>query len=83
MPLDKNMSRNIHLLQVTPERTEFTLGRSKDSQVRINDISISRIHALVKYKEDGFYIEDNDSKFGTIMLLKDKHRLFKNKMSKI
>ena len=77
------MSRNIHLLQVTPEQTEFKLGRSKDSQVRINDISISRIHALVKYKEDGFYIEDNDSKFGTIMLLKDKHRLFKNKMSKI
>lgn len=40
--------------------------------MRINDISVSRVHAIIKYKEDGFYIEDNSSKFGTIVLLRDK-----------
>jgi hypothetical protein len=31
MPLDKNTSRNIHLLTVTPEQTEFKLGRGHES----------------------------------------------------
>lgn len=75
MPLDKNTSRNIHLLQVTPDQTEFKLGRGHESQVRINDISVSRCHAIIKCKNDGFYIEDNTSKFGTIILLKEKLRL--------
>jgi pSer/pThr/pTyr-binding forkhead associated (FHA) protein len=75
MPLDKNTSRNIHLLTVSNEQSEFKLGRGHESQVRINDISVSRCHAIIKCKQDGFYIEDNTSKFGTIILLKDKLRL--------
>ena len=75
MPLDKNTSRNIHLLTVTNEQSEFKLGRGHESQVRINDISVSRCHAIIKCKQDGFYIEDNTSKFGTIVLLKEKLRL--------
>jgi pSer/pThr/pTyr-binding forkhead associated (FHA) protein len=43
--------------------------------VRINDISVSRCHAIIKCKKDGFYIEDNLSKFGTIVLLKDNMHL--------
>lgn len=43
--------------------------------MKIEDISISRTHAMVRYKQDGFYLEDNDSKFGTIILLKNKLRL--------
>lgn len=75
MPLDKNTSRNIHLLTVSAEQSEFKLGRGHESQVRINDISVSRCHAIIKCKQDGFYIEDNTSKFGTIILLKNKLRL--------
>ena len=75
MPLDKNTSRNIHMLTVTKEKTEFKLGRGHESEVRINDISVSRCHAIIKCKKDGFYIEDNLSKFGTIVLLKEKMRL--------
>tara|TARA_B110000285_G_C15083920_1_gene595082 strand:+ start:1211 stop:1582 length:372 start_codon:yes stop_codon:yes gene_type:complete len=36
---------------------------------------VSRCHAIIKCKKDGFYIEDNTSKFGTIILLKEKLRL--------
>lgn len=75
MPLDKNTSRNIHMLTVTPSKGEFKLGRGHESEVRINDISVSRCHAIIKCKKDGFYIEDNLSKFGTIVLLKEKLRL--------
>ena len=72
MPIDKNTSRMIHLLTVTENKQEFKLGRGHESEVRINDISVSRCHAILKYKEDGFYIEDNNSKFGTIALIRDK-----------
>lgn len=62
-PLDKNTSRMVHLLSV-PEvegaKSEFKIGRGHESEVRINDISVSRCHAMIKYRpKDGFYIEDN------------------------
>jgi pSer/pThr/pTyr-binding forkhead associated (FHA) protein len=83
MPLDKNTSRNIHMLTVTAAKSEFKLGRGHESEVRINDISVSRCHAIIKCKKDGFYIEDNLSKFGTIVLLKDKMRLAEDHTSAI
>jgi pSer/pThr/pTyr-binding forkhead associated (FHA) protein len=75
MPLDKNTSRMIHMLTVTAAKSEFKLGRGHESEVRINDISVSRCHAIIKCKEDGFYIEDNTSKFGTIVLLRERIQL--------
>jgi pSer/pThr/pTyr-binding forkhead associated (FHA) protein len=49
------------------------MGRGHESEVRVNDISVSRCHAIIKYKKDGIYIEDNRSKFGTLVLLKDTY----------
>ena len=83
MPLDKNTSRNIHMLTVTENKSEFKLGRGHESEVRINDISVSRCHAIIKCKKDGFYIEDNLSKFGTIVLLKEKLRLAEDNTSAV
>lgn len=51
------------------------MGRGHESEVRVNDISVSRCHAIIKYKPDGFYIEDNRSKFGTLVLLKEPFTL--------
>ena len=60
MPLDKNTSRNIHMLTVTDKKSEFKLGRGHESEVRINDISVSRCHAIIKCKKDGFTIKNID-----------------------
>ena len=47
------------------------VGRGHDSEVRITDISVSRCHALIKKSIKGdFVVEDNNSKFGTIVLVK-------------
>jgi pSer/pThr/pTyr-binding forkhead associated (FHA) protein len=75
MPLDKNTSRMIHMLAVSDAKNEFKLGRGHESEVRVNDISVSRCHSIIKYKADGFYIEDNISKFGTIVLIRDRLKL--------
>jgi len=37
--------------------------------------SVSRCHAMIKYQSDGLYIEDNKSKFGTLVLLKEAYNL--------
>jgi len=47
------------------------MGRGHDSDLRINDISVSRRHASLEYREDGFYIVDYKSKFGTLVLKSD------------
>ena len=42
------------------------MGRGSDCEIKISDISVSRTHARL-IKEDGnYYIEDLESKFGTL-----------------
>ena len=47
----------------------FKMGRGHESDLRINDISVSRLHAMIKYKNGKFLLEDNVSKFGTLVLI--------------
>ena len=43
------------------------MGRGHESEIKIPDISVSRCHALLHYKDGNFYVEDNSSKFGTLV----------------
>ena len=43
--------------------------------MRISDISVSRLHAVIRYEGDHFVLEDNASKFGTVVLVKDQLHL--------
>jgi hypothetical protein len=51
--------------------TEFKIGRSVDTDMKIADISVSRIHSLIKIKNRQLYIEDNGAKFGTLLKIRD------------
>jgi len=75
LPLEKNTSRTIHVMNFLKEKETFNMGRGHDSEVRVNDISVSRCHAIIKYRPDGIYIEDNRSKFGTLVLLKESYNI--------
>jgi len=66
---EKNSSRTVHTVTITSDRTSFTLGRGHDSDLRINDISVSRKHASIEYKDGRYYFVDLKSKFGTLALL--------------
>lgn len=56
------------------------VGRGNDADIRVTDISVSRYHAKLNKSEDGsFYIEDNQSKFGTLLMLRKPYKLLKNK----
>lgn len=50
---------------------QLYIGRGHDAHVRVTDISVSRLHAtLVKSVQGYYFLTDNDSKFGTLSLVK-------------
>lgn len=69
---EKNTSRIIHIIRPTPGKDVFKLGRGHESDLRINDISVSRCHAKIKLENGKFMLEDNQSKFGTLVLVKQR-----------
>lgn len=68
--ISSNTSKVIHVLNLIDEE-EISLGRGHDIAVRVTDISVSRCHAIIKKSPLGFYyILDNNSKFGTLALVR-------------
>jgi hypothetical protein len=63
---DKNSNKGVHVISVTGNNC-ITLGRGHDADVRISDISVSRCHASIRFVDGCFVIEDNNSKFGTLV----------------
>lgn len=49
----------------------ITMGRGHESDVRISDISVSRCHAKIYLRNGEFILEDNESKFGTLIQVKE------------
>lgn len=56
---EKNNSRIIHIIRPTATKDVFKLGRGHESDLRINDISVSRCHARIKLQNGKFMLEDN------------------------
>ena len=61
----------IHVVNML-KGSEIKLGRGHDADVRVTDISVSRLHALIKKTHKGYFIlEDNHSKFGTLVMVRN------------
>ena len=74
--------QNLRIIHVIDMRRKsfIRVGRGNDADIRVTDISVSRYHAKLNRSEDGsFYIEDNLSKFGTLLMLRKPYKLLKNK----
>ncbi|CAG9331044.1 unnamed protein product [Blepharisma stoltei] len=58
----------------------LTIGRSHDNDISFADISVSRCHSSIRFIGKSFYLEDNASKFGTLILAKKSIHLARNSM---
>jgi len=68
---EKDKVKSIYVLSFD-KNPYLKLGRSHDTDLRIKDITVSRYHAIIKKNPDGsLTIEDNNSKFGLLILLKN------------
>lgn len=75
LDIEKNSSRIIHTVMINEQKNKFSLGRGHESDLRINDISVSRLHAHLEYKDGSFVLVDCRSKFGTLALHKGNIQL--------
>jgi hypothetical protein len=68
--ISSNTSKVIHVINMT-HTNKLYIGRGHEAQVRVTDISVSRLHAyLAKSTQGYYYLMDNDSKFGTLSQVK-------------
>ena len=77
----------VYFLISFANKTTMTMGRKKDTDIKVSDdASVSRYHTIFTYTENNkkgkFYIQDNNSKYGTLIYLK-KNLLLKPSLSGI
>ena len=56
----------------------MTIGRSPDAEVFLDDVTVSRNHALVVRRRDGLYVDDLGSLNGTYV---NRHRIESHRLS--
>ena len=49
----------------------LVIGRANNSDIRLNDVSVSRNHSMISYLNGNFYLDDIKSKFGTLLLIQN------------
>lgn len=76
---EKRETRYLYVIHMN-DKNVIRLGRANDSDVRLTDISVSRNHAYLKLINNEFYLEDNESKFGTLVLIQKDILLFPYKV---
>lgn len=75
---ESKKTRGVCLLKLN-YKPVITIGRGSCSDIRMNDISVSRKHATLRLTSQGLFIEDNISKFGTLVLVKEPFPILKNR----
>ena len=54
------------------ENDKITIGRANESDLIINDISVSRTHSCIILKNKKILLKDLKSKFGTLILIQNQ-----------
>jgi hypothetical protein len=77
---DNNNYKSIHVILLN-ENDKVIMGRGHDSDVRINDISVSRTHSCLILQNKKVLLKDLRSKFGTLILVQKEIEVSDQKLS--
>ena len=75
-PQSMNLEYNIIFVMSFKKKNFLMIGRSSNSDIKLNDISVSRSHSVISYENGKFYINDIMSKFGTLLLIQNNILFF-------
>ena len=67
LTLDKNKNKFIYVISL--EKKKLKIGRGNECEIILSDISVSRIHCFFMVENKKVFLQDNDSKFGTLILV--------------
>ena len=68
LTLDKQKNKFIYIINLSKDK-KIKVGRGHESNILLSDISVSRVHCLLNVENDNIYLEDNNSKYGTLVLI--------------
>ena len=68
LTLDEDNNKFLYIISLDKNR-ELRVGRGTQSEILLSDVSVSRIHCLLCIEGKNIYIQDNNSKFGTLILV--------------
>ena len=68
LTLDKSKNKFIYVVSLN-ESKKIKIGRGHNSNILLSDISVSRVHCKMVIEGKNIYLEDNNSKFGTLILI--------------
>ncbi len=69
--LKKTFPKGYIIIKIEDNK-EITLGRNQTNGVKLKDISVSRKHCFIIKKDNKLYLNDLNSKFGTLKYIKNK-----------
>ena len=70
-PQNQTLEYNVIFVMSFKLKNYLVLGRANNSDIKLNDISVSRNHSIISYDNGEFYIDDIGSKFGTLLLIQN------------
>ena len=60
----------LYIINLESDNFQLKIGRGKKVDILITNISVSRKHCLLVRKNNNIYLDDYNSKFGTLILYK-------------
>ena len=72
MRADKHKAKFIHIISFD-KKNSINLGRANECELSISELSVSRFHCIIHKDEGDLYLEDNSSKFGTLVLIQNNN----------
>ena len=76
MRTDRYKAKFIHLISFD-RKNSINIGRANECELSIAEQTVSRFHCIIHKKEGDLFIEDNCSKFGTLILIQN-HNMIMN-----
>ncbi len=67
---DEKKKKFLYVINLENDNLQLKIGRGKDVDILTTDISVSRIHCLLVREKNNIYLDDYNSKFGTLILYK-------------
>ena len=68
LTLDKQKNKFIYVINLDTKK-EIKIGRGHESNIILSDISVSRVHCILNVHDKNIYLEDNEAKYGTLVLI--------------